>query len=53
MRTIFEQGEFNAHSQVCLDESISPIFDYSQYGATGNWDTEMPKNTRSTLRSFQ
>lgn len=32
MRTIFEQGAFNAYSQVRLDESRSPVFEYSQHG---------------------
>ena len=32
MRTIFEQGSFNAYSQVHLDESRTPVFEHSQYG---------------------
>ena len=33
MKTIFEQGHFNAYSQVNLNESRSSVSQYSQYGA--------------------
>lgn len=32
MRTIFEQGAFNAYSQVRLDEARSSVLEHSQYG---------------------
>ena len=32
MRAIFEQGSLSAYSQVRLDDSRSPILEYSQYG---------------------
>lgn len=33
MKTIFEQGSFNAYSQIRLNESRSPVLEHSQYSA--------------------
>ncbi len=33
MRSIFDQGWFQSYSNIRLDDSMSPIIEYSQYGA--------------------
>lgn len=51
MRTIFEQGSFNAYSQVRLDESRSPVLEHSQYG--GNKTTVFISHKHDDLEDLK